>query len=57
MEKFLTNLGTLMQAHGGQVTGTFDLTFLKADPNNGGDVHVTLTYPDWSKIGSIPAAR
>jgi hypothetical protein len=57
MQKFLTDLGALMQSHEGQVTGTFDLTFPKADPYNGGDLHVILTYPDWSKIGSIPATR
>jgi hypothetical protein len=57
MQKFLTDLGALMQSHEGQVTGTFDLTFPKADSYNGGDLHVILTYPDWSKIGSIPAAR
>jgi hypothetical protein len=56
MEKFITDLGTLMRTHEGRVTGTFDLTFPKANPN-GGDVHFTLTFPDWSKIGSIPAKR
>jgi hypothetical protein len=56
MEQIIRDFGALMQAHEGQVFGTFDLTFPKANPN-GSDVRFELTYPDWKNIGSIPAKR
>lgn len=56
MEQFLRDFGTLMRAHEGKVFGTFNFTFPKASLD-GSDLQITLPYPDWSKIGSIPAKR
>ena len=56
MKEFLLDFGRIMQEHEGRVTGTFDLMFPNAGPDRS-DVRVTLTYPDWSRIGSIPAPR
>jgi hypothetical protein len=56
MKEFLLDFGRIMQEHEGRVTGTFDLMFPNAGPGRS-DVRVTLTYPDWSRIGSIPAPR
>jgi len=56
MKEVLLDFGRFMQEHEGQVTGTFYLTFPNAGPDRR-NVSVTLTYPDWSRIGSIPAPR
>jgi hypothetical protein len=56
MEKFIHDFSRLMQQHEGHVTGTFDLTFPKAG-SGGTDVRLPITFPDWSRIGSILAPK
>jgi hypothetical protein len=56
MEKFLRDFGKVMQENEGRVTGKFDFTFPNEGPD-GSAVHISLVYPDWSNIGSVPAKR
>jgi hypothetical protein len=46
----------LMKKHEGHLTGTFCLAAPNAGPG-GRDVRFTLTFPDWSRIGSIPTLK
>jgi hypothetical protein len=56
IKEFLQDFGRLMRENEGRVTGKFDLAFPNEGPD-GSAVHVSLVYPDWSSIGSVPAKR
>jgi hypothetical protein len=51
-DTFLRSIGKIMDEYSGRVAGTMTLMFIGCGPD-GGDVPVTLTFPDWAHIGSV----
>ena len=54
--KLQVSIRKIMAEYEGRVAGKMDLVFLGSAPD-GSDETTRLDFPDWNRIGSIPASQ